>query len=47
MDDQLPRPVAIDATRPFNRRDTFPVVVRNSKELDQRIVQKFKDMLPR
>jgi 4-hydroxy-3-polyprenylbenzoate decarboxylase len=39
--------VVIDACRPFNRRDTFPVVVRNSKELDERIVQKFKDVLPR
>ncbi|MDT7680712.1 MAG: hypothetical protein QOG57_1022, partial [Pseudonocardiales bacterium] len=27
---------------PFSRRDTFQMVVSNSKELDQRIVAKFK-----
>ena len=38
--------VVIDACKPFGRRDTFPVVVRNSKELDARIIAKFKDVLP-
>jgi len=33
--------------RPFSRRDTFPMVVRNSQELEQRILAKFKDILPR
>jgi 4-hydroxy-3-polyprenylbenzoate decarboxylase len=46
-DDPRNARVVIDACRPFKRRDTFPVVVRNSKDLDQRIVQKFKDVLPR
>jgi 4-hydroxy-3-polyprenylbenzoate decarboxylase len=39
--------VVIDACKPFARRDTFPLVVRNSKELDERIFKKFKDVLPR
>ena len=30
--------VVIDACRPFGRRDTFPRVVRNSKELDQHLI---------
>ena len=45
-DDPRNARVVIDATKPFNRRDTFPVVVRNSKELDARIMAKFKDVLP-
>ena len=39
--------VVIDACKPFSRRDSFPLVVRNSKELDARIIEKFKDILPR
>lgn len=39
--------VVIDACKPFNRRDTFPRVVRNSPELDQHILARFKDILPR
>src|SRR5947209_3088642 len=39
--------LVIDACRPWSRRDTFPAVVRNSKELDQRIRAKFADFLPR
>jgi UbiD family decarboxylase len=39
--------VVIDACKPFHRRDTFPLMVRNSSELDDRILAKFKDVLPR
>jgi len=39
--------VVIDACTPFLRRDTFPRVVRTSAELDQRILAKFKDVLPK
>jgi 4-hydroxy-3-polyprenylbenzoate decarboxylase len=39
--------VVIDACKPFVRRDSFPIVVRNSKELDARIIEKFKDVLPK
>jgi hypothetical protein len=38
--------VVVDACRPFRRRDTFPIVARNSKELDERILKKFGDVLP-
>jgi 3-polyprenyl-4-hydroxybenzoate decarboxylase len=46
-DDPRNARVVIDACKPFSRRDTFPMVVRNSMELDQRILAKFKDILPR
>jgi 4-hydroxy-3-polyprenylbenzoate decarboxylase len=39
--------VVIDACKPWHRRDTFPQVVRNSKELDERIRAKFAKFLPR
>src|SRR4051812_35203154 len=39
--------VVIDACKPFSRRDTFPLVVRNSKELDARIIAKFGAFLPK
>jgi 4-hydroxy-3-polyprenylbenzoate decarboxylase len=39
--------VVIDACKPFSRRDTFPRVARNSSELDQHILERFKDILPR
>jgi 3-polyprenyl-4-hydroxybenzoate decarboxylase len=39
--------VVIDACKPWGRRDTFPQVVRSSPELDQRILAKFKDVLPK
>jgi UbiD family decarboxylase len=39
--------IVIDATKPWSRRDTFPVVVRSSKELDERVFAKFKDVLPK
>jgi len=38
--------VVVDACRPFRRRDTFPIVARNSKALDERILKKFGDVLP-
>jgi hypothetical protein len=39
--------VVIDACKPFTRRDSFPIVARSSKELDERIRKKFKDVLPK
>ncbi|HEV3371216.1 MAG TPA: hypothetical protein VG145_01625, partial [Xanthobacteraceae bacterium] len=39
--------VVIDACTPFGRRATFPQVVRTSPELDQRILAKFRDVLPK
>jgi UbiD family decarboxylase len=39
--------IIIDATKPFRRRHTFPIVARSSKELDARIMAKFKDDLPK
>jgi 3-polyprenyl-4-hydroxybenzoate decarboxylase len=39
--------VVIDACTPFGRRDTFPQVVRPSQRLDQHILAKFKDVLPK
>ena len=29
--------VVVDACKPFNRRDSFPIVARSSAELDERI----------
>jgi hypothetical protein len=39
--------VVVDATRPFRRKETFPVVARNSADLDARIFKKFGDVLPK
>ena len=39
--------VVIDACKPFGRRDTFPIVVRASKELDDRIRAKWAHVLPK
>ncbi len=39
--------VVIDACRPWNRRDSFPLPVRSSKELDDHILKKFQHLLPR
>jgi UbiD family decarboxylase len=39
--------VVIDACVPFGRRESFPQVVRTSAELDQRILAKFRDVLPK
>jgi hypothetical protein len=46
-DDPRNARVVIDACKPFGRRDTFPLVVRNSAALDERIIAKFKDVLPK
>ena len=39
--------VVIDACKPFHRRDSFPIVARSGKELDARIIAKWKDHLPK
>ena len=39
--------VVIDACKPFKRRDTFPVVVRSSKEVDDLVRKKFSNVLPK
>jgi 4-hydroxy-3-polyprenylbenzoate decarboxylase len=46
-DDRRNARVVIDACKPFNRRDSFPIVARSSKALDDRIRAKFADVLPR
>jgi 4-hydroxy-3-polyprenylbenzoate decarboxylase len=46
-DDPRNARVVIDACKPFTRRDSFPIVARSSKELDERIRKKFKDVLPK
>ena len=38
--------VVVDACKPFRRRDTFPIVARNSPELDQRVREKWAHVLP-
>jgi len=38
--------VVVDACIPYRRRDTFPIVARNSKDLDDRIRDKWADVLP-
>ncbi len=38
--------VVIDACRPWARRDSFPVVARSSRELDERIRAKWSHVLP-
>ena len=38
--------VVVDACIPFNRRDSFPIVARSSRELDDRIRAKYADVLP-
>jgi 4-hydroxy-3-polyprenylbenzoate decarboxylase len=46
-DDPRNARVVIDACKPFARRDSFPIVARSSKGLDERIRKKFKDVLPK
>jgi 3-polyprenyl-4-hydroxybenzoate decarboxylase len=46
-DDPRNARVVIDACKPFTRRDSFPMEVRNSEALDERIIEKFKDVLPK
>ena len=38
--------VVVDACIPFQRRDTFPIVARNSPDLDSRIRAKWSSVLP-
>ncbi len=38
--------MVIDACRPWARRDTFPPVARSSKEMDARIMARWKHILP-
>jgi len=38
--------VVINACRPFNRKETFPIVARSSKALDERIRAKWSHVLP-
>jgi hypothetical protein len=37
----------IDACKPFNRRDSFPLVVRAGKVVEDLVRAKFSDVLPR
>src|SRR6476620_11765665 len=39
--------VVIDACKPFGRRDTFPIVVRASQEVEDLVRSKFGDKLPK
>ena len=41
------RRVVIDACKPFRRRDTFPIVVRASQEVEDHVRGKFSDVLPK
>ena len=38
--------VVIDACRPWDRMDDFPTVARSSRELDDRIREKWAHVLP-
>jgi 4-hydroxy-3-polyprenylbenzoate decarboxylase len=46
-DDPRNARIVIDACRPWHRRDTFPIVARSSRELDDRIRAKWAHALPR
>jgi hypothetical protein len=46
-DDRRNSRVVIDACIPFRRKSTFPKVARASKALDERIMAKWKNDLPR
>ena len=39
--------IVIDACKPFGRRDTFPIVVRSSQEVEDLVRSKFGDKLPK
>ena len=45
-DDPRNARVVVDACRPFNRRDSFPIVARSSAELDERVRAKWREVLP-
>ena len=46
-DDPRNARIVIDATKPWNRRETFPMVARSSAELDDRIRARWAHVLPR
>jgi 4-hydroxy-3-polyprenylbenzoate decarboxylase len=46
-DDPRNARIVIDATRPWSRRETFPIEARSSKELDAHIRAKFAKDLPK
>ncbi len=46
-DDPRNARLVIDACRPFNRRDTFPIVARSSAELDEKMRRKWAKDLPK
>ena len=46
-DDPRNARVVVDACKQVKRRDTFPVVVRASKEVEDLVRNKFPDVLPR
>ena len=46
-DDPRNARVVIDAGKPFKRRDTFPVVVRPSEDVETHVRGKLFDALPR
>lgn len=46
-DDPRNARIVIDACRPWNRRDTFPIVARSSQALDDRIRAKWAHVLPK
>ncbi|HEV8281257.1 MAG TPA: hypothetical protein VGQ02_05330, partial [Candidatus Limnocylindrales bacterium] len=39
--------VVIDACKPWARRDSFPIVARSSREVDESIRAKWAHVLPR
>ena len=45
-DDRRNARVVIDACKPYARHDTFPKVVRNSMELDDRLYAKWAGIMP-
>ena len=46
-DDPRNSRVVVDACKPFRHIDTFPIVARSSKELDERIRAKWSHVLPK
>jgi UbiD family decarboxylase len=46
-DDPRNARVVIDACKPFKRRDTFPIVVRVSQDVEDQVRGKFSDVLPK
>src|SRR5581483_5797997 len=46
-DDPRNARIVIDACKPFKRRDTFPVVVRVSKDVEDQVRGKFSNVLPK